>query len=434
MTDRLINRIRHSDPDIEFLPIESIGRARRGLSLGSSSLMSNNETINRFASIQLLAAIHKAEKINKYTRLENELFYHYLRRIESSKIIEKFDDYEDEDDMDITDRYNSSDQSSVYAKLPEVARRSSLKRNSLPSSNALPSWSKLVTNWRSYMFEAYLLRVEQEKLSIAAYEIEQTKLDLERMNMNARLVLDHFYVLLRTAESDETAHKTFYDDLRKNINKFRQKISGEKMNKSRVRIPAELLINHFNKRLHSRMSLIGNLHTNTARTQLRIRIVDAAIYALDHSHEKMREIDINFVRTRKVDYLNTYEKLDRQYKIEKSAQYPVLNQLQEMKTELFQQEKEKFDMENKYKLLENRLEKLTNEINSIEHENEIIFNENNIFKNRLADIKQAPSIINYAYSIEQSKQLQYEIGSWIRKVNIAQVSFHIYELNFLFLL
>ena len=44
------------------------------------------------------------------------------------------------------------------------------------------------------MYEAFLLRVEQEKLSIAAYEIEQTKLDWERMKVNAQISLEGYDV------------------------------------------------------------------------------------------------------------------------------------------------------------------------------------------------------------------------------------------------
>ncbi len=69
-----------------------------------------------------------------------------------------------------------------------------VKRNSANPSKATPLWSKLVTNWREYIYKPFLLRVEQEKLSIAAYEIEQTQSDWDRMKTNAQLTLDHFDV------------------------------------------------------------------------------------------------------------------------------------------------------------------------------------------------------------------------------------------------
>lgn len=71
-----------------------------------------------------------------------------------------------------------------------------LAKKSSINSTIVPSWSKLVVNWREYMYTSFLLRVEKEKLSIAAYEIEQTKLDWERMKANSRLTYDHLEVIL----------------------------------------------------------------------------------------------------------------------------------------------------------------------------------------------------------------------------------------------
>ncbi len=70
------------------------------------------------------------------------------------------------------------------------------KKSSINSTTAVPSWSKLVANWREYMYTSFLLRVEKEKLSIATYEIEQTKLDWERMKNNAQLAFEHYEVSL----------------------------------------------------------------------------------------------------------------------------------------------------------------------------------------------------------------------------------------------
>jgi hypothetical protein len=116
----------------------------------------------------------------------------------------------------------------------------------------------------------------------------------------------------------------------------------------------------------------------------------------------MDEIDINFVRTRKIDYLDTYKKLDRKYKLEKSSQYPVFNRLQKWKIFLSEQEEEKID--------------------SIQNENNYILNENIFFKNRIINIKQVPTITNYAHIIEQNKKLQHEIYIWTKRMNIAQVN------------
>ncbi|UJR27742.1 hypothetical protein I4U23_009017 [Adineta vaga] len=366
-------------------------------------------------------AIAEIEKINRNVHLENILYSWYLRRVECSKMIETFDEFDD-DVSDITPDESQfvSNRTTIHAKLPEIARRFSTKKRSLDSSNPTPLWTKLVSNWRDYMYEAFLLRVEQEKLSIAAYEIKQTKLDWEKMKMNAQLSLEHYDVLLRAVQSDEVSQQTLNNDLEKNINKHLHNTYKGQLNNSNSFVPVELLINRIIKRIHSRIGSIGLLRINTSQMQLRIRTIDLNIYNLEHSDEKMHEIDINFVRTRKVDYLDTFEKVDRQYKIAKSSQYPILHQLYELQSKVVEQEEEKIDYENKYQLLENRLEKINQEIECIQQENEELSKENNVLRDRLVNIKEAPSITNYAYVIERTKKLQHQIDVWTRRVNIAE--------------
>jgi hypothetical protein len=188
-------------------------------------------------------------------------------------------------------------------------------------------------------------------------------------------------------------------------------------------MPAEVVISRINKRIHSRIALIGLLHINTTHTQQRIRTIDATMDALDKLHEKMDEVDINFVRMRKIDYLDTYEKLERKNILEKSSQYPILHRLHKLKKRLSEQEQLIIDDEYKYELLENRLEKMTNEIDSINYENDLILNENNLLKRQIADIKKVPTITDYAYIIQQTNQLQHEIIIWTKRVKIIEVNF-----------
>jgi hypothetical protein len=57
--------------------------------------------------------------------LENLLYSRYLRRVNSSEIVETFDEYEDGSDVILTEIPIISNQTAVSAKLPEIARRSS---------------------------------------------------------------------------------------------------------------------------------------------------------------------------------------------------------------------------------------------------------------------------------------------------------------------
>jgi chromosome segregation ATPase len=216
------------------------------------------------------------------------------------------------------------------------------------------------------------------------------------------------------------------DDLEKNIPKFRINIGDKQLNNPRFITPAELVISRINERIHFQINTIGLLHINNARMQLRIRTINATITAVDDLREKTDEIDINFVRTRKIDYSDTYEKLDRKYKIEKSSQYPTLRRLDQWKKMLSDREKEKIDLEEKYELLENRLDKINNEIDSIQHENKSIANENNFLRNQSVVVKEVPTIMDYAHVIEETKKLQHRIDIWTKRVNIAEVSLFLF--------
>jgi hypothetical protein len=58
--------------------------------------------------------------------MENILYSRHLRRVENSKIIETFDDYDDENDgRRLPERRSSIGRTTIEAKLPEIARRSS---------------------------------------------------------------------------------------------------------------------------------------------------------------------------------------------------------------------------------------------------------------------------------------------------------------------
>jgi hypothetical protein len=54
------------------------------------------------------------------------------------------------------------------------------------------TWTKVSINCR----DSHILCIEQERLSIAAYEIQQTHLERERMKANAMVALDNLQVSL----------------------------------------------------------------------------------------------------------------------------------------------------------------------------------------------------------------------------------------------
>lgn len=60
MKNRVIDRIRHSDPQLQFLPTERLGRSKRVFSLEVSTSISE-DTINHLRNNQLLEAINRIE-------------------------------------------------------------------------------------------------------------------------------------------------------------------------------------------------------------------------------------------------------------------------------------------------------------------------------------------------------------------------------------
>ncbi|CAF0877260.1 unnamed protein product [Rotaria sordida] len=424
MTNHLLGRSRRSSTYVEVLPIEKEGRSRRGLSL-ELPLLKNDYIIDHFHNEELEEAINKIKKENEKIRLENLLYSRYLRRVNSSNIIETYDQYANENDIIEKELYINSNENILHSKVPKVARRLSMEKNSVDTSNTKSLWTKLIANLREATYAPLLLRIKQEKLFIAAYEIEHTRLDWKRMEANSILELDQLDVLLRTAESDEITEEKLNNDVKKHINKFQYDFSKDKLNNKRLIVPADILISRINKQIEKHKRLIDSLHIDTECAQVRIRTIEKTMQDLDNLHEKMDEIDINFVRTKYIDYRDTYKKLEKQYTMNKSSQYPLIHNLEEWKAKLSEQEQLKIDYQYKCDLFENYLELLNNEISCIKYENESILNENNFLKDRIADIKKVPTITEYAYTIEQTKKLKHEIDIWTQRVNIAEVSFHI---------
>ncbi|CAF3556328.1 unnamed protein product [Rotaria sordida] len=424
MTNHLLGRSRRSSTYVEVLPIEKEGRSRRGLSL-ELPLLKNDYIIDHFHDEELIEAINKIKKENEKIRLENLLYSRYLRRVNSSNIIETYDQYANENDIIEKELYINSNENILHSKVPKIARRLSMEKNSVDTSNTKSLWTKLIANLREATYAPLLLRIKQEKLFIAAYEIEHTRLDWKRMEANSILELDQLDVLLRTAESDEITEEKLNNDVKKHINKFQYDFSKDKLNNKRLIVPADILISRINKQIEKHKRLIDSLHIDTECAQVRIRTIEKTMQDLDNLHEKMDEIDINFVRTKRIDYRDTYKKLEKQYTMNKSSQYPLIHNLQEWKAKLSEQEQLKIDYQYKCDLFENYLELLNNEISCIKYENESILNENNFLKDRIADIKKVPTITEYAYTIEQTKKLKHEIDIWTQRVNIAEVSFHI---------
>jgi archaellum component FlaC len=131
---------------------------------------------------------------------------------------------------------------------------------------------------------------------------------------------------------------------------------------------------------------------------------------------------MDLIHTRSIDTTETFQKLDRKYKLKKSSQYPLFRRLQEWKKFLNEQENEINDMKYKCELLQNHFERTIIEIDAIKQECQSILKENHSLKNRIDDVMKVPAISDYAHIIEQTKVLQHGIHIWTKRVNVAEVN------------
>ena len=229
-------------------------------------------------------------------------------------------------------------------------------------------------------------------------------------------------VVSRAARSDELAEEKLNQELRQTIEQFRVNLREKQSRYSPFILPAELIISRIQKRIHSRTTAIGLLHIDSTRAQMRIRQIDSMISSLDQLREKTDQIDINFVRTRQDDYQERYDTLDRTFKYEKSAQYPIFRQSQQWRKAFAEEEKQKRICEKKCYLLENHLEALNEEIRVLEEEKALVDEDNQLLTEQMTDVESVPSITDYAHIIEQQKSLQHGIDIWTKRVKIAEVS------------
>ncbi|CAF1259250.1 unnamed protein product [Adineta steineri] len=364
---------------------------------------------------KLLEDIHKIDEENKTLRRENLFFSRYLVRINSNKIIETFDDYENENENEIIrDILNQ-------VKSLNARRRLAMLKNSLNTKKGAIGWTKVSSNWGKLMFTPYILSLtEQERFAIVAYEIQQTRLEWERMSTKALAAIYTFEVSYQSIESDEFAQETLNRELRKRVEKYRANIGEEEFNSPHMQVPGELFVDRITKRIQSRMGAIGLLRVNTTRLHIRIDEINAKIRHLDDLNHRMEEVDIVSQRTRKIANSEIYEKVDKEYRIEKLSQYPLFRRLQDDKESLNEQEIHINDMEKKCESLQYLLERTNNEIYGIQQECDIILKENNCLKIRIEDIMKVPTITEYAHVIKQRKVLEQEIDIWTQRVRIAE--------------
>ena len=263
-------------------------------------------------------------------------------------------------------------------------------------------WSKLAADWREYIYSPYLRYVDQEQLSIAIYELEQMQLDWERMKINGDLTLNHLDESLQSIKFNEISQEKFNINIKQNLSRVRHSIDDKRL-------------------LNDRIRQMNTVKLNNMWMQSRIRLIDLTIVNLDNLRETMDEIDSNFVRMRKSNYLEMYKNLEETYSREKSSQYSLNENLRKLKRILHEQEEEINRKEENNQFLTQSIEKLDLQIQQIEKENQLIEKENHILRNRIQTTRQVPTVTDYAHVLDRTRKLQHEISIWSKRVTIAEV-------------
>ena len=240
--------------------------------------------------------------------------------------------------------------------------------------------------------------------------------------LHSRWLFTGMQVLLRNREDDEATQAKLNRELELRVERYRLYIGDERFNDPHLKVPAELVISRIEKRIQSRISIIALVRQNTARTHLRIEQVDERIRAENDQQNNMDAIDMDLSRALQQDNARTSARLDRTYKLEKSAYHPLCHGLLEFRRQLNDEERRLDDIRVKYELLQQLLRETSREMVSLQRENDLLTKENELLKNRMDDIREIPTITEYAYVIKQTKSLEHDIDVWTQRICVAEVS------------
>ena len=130
---------------------------------------------------------------NRYLRRENLFFVRYLRRTQTAKIAEKFDDYREIDESTIAE---------ILGDLDPKKSLESIRRPSSRSPAPVPVRKGSGQSSRSSLHRVRLSSsrgsriVIQRRLPLAHYELEQTRLEWAKMTTNAQAEIENLKVHL----------------------------------------------------------------------------------------------------------------------------------------------------------------------------------------------------------------------------------------------
>ncbi|CAF1658304.1 unnamed protein product [Rotaria magnacalcarata] len=399
----------HYNPGFE--PIEQTQSPTHPFTIESKSL-TKHEKIDDLNDKALLERITKLEEESETIRRENLLFARYLLRTNTSKIMESFNDYENENGI----IKETMDQ----MKLIESTRKVSLKKSINTTTDGNPLWTKRSVIVRAYANIQYIPPIDQDRFVIATYEVEQTHLDWQRMKTHAATVLDNLKILFQNIQSDEEAQKEVNFSLQRRVDRYRRSNNDQYLNNSYYSVPGEVLLSRANQQINARTSHIGAFVVNSLHINLRILEIDERIRQLEDATSRIHRVDIDLRKQKFDQYSAESENLNRIFIREKAFLHELIHILEDLKADLLEQETILNKTEKHMKDVEHHLEQTMGDIDFIEKQNNKMSEENNIIKTCIDDTLKVPTITEYAHVIKQLKDLKYDIDIWSQRVTIAE--------------
>ena len=200
-------------------------------------------------------------------------------------------------------------------------------------------------------------------------------------------------------------------------------IGDREFRNPRLKVPAKLVIARINKRVYSRVSMIGQVRVSNIHLRTRLEEVNMKMRNLNELYSRMDEVDITCTisNTEKTSNVDKYISLNQEYLTEKFGQYPNHHRLLKTRRVLEDEDKALSDIKKKIDILQHISQETQREIDAFQEENAFIAQENSVLKPRLESVRQVPTIIDYAYTIKQTKFLQHEIEKWTKRVNMVEV-------------
>lgn len=216
------------------------------------------------------------------------------------------------------------------------------------------------------------------------------------------------------AASDASTQARLIHEVQRYVDRYRIAVGDEEFFSPRFTVPAELVVKRINKRITSRITVIGACRASTQRLRLQLQELNRR-YNLEN-------IDVILISTHRTSNAEEANRVNRLYLTERKVQHQSSRRVQELKQIIQETEQAWNETKRKIDVLQYIHEETQREIDRFEQENRSISEENDRLRTRLTQLWKIPRITEYAYVIKQTKFLEEQISIWTQRVEMVEVS------------